>query len=158
MAGLRGEGADEIEAIGIERAQAEIARADLVLWLGPEGEGPADAWEIEPQCDRDGHKPKSDPRYRVSVVTEEGLGTLKQGLIAHATASMPRPGETALNRRQRGLIEQAGEALRAAAIERDPLLLAEELRQARIAFDRLVGRSATEDVLDALFGRFCIGK
>ena len=36
MAGLR-ETDEEIEAIGVERAQAEMERADLVLWLGPEG-------------------------------------------------------------------------------------------------------------------------
>ena len=158
MAGLREQGTDEVEAIGIERAQAEIARADLVLWLGPEGAGPAQAWEIEPQCDRADHPAKRSPRYRVSAVTEEGLGELKQGLIDHAAAAIVRPGETALNRRQRGLLAQARDALRSAAGERDPLLLAEGLRQARLAFDRLVGRSATEDVLAALFGRFCIGK
>ena len=158
MAGLRDRGADEVEAIGIARAEAEIAKADLVLWLGPEGEGPAHAWEIEPQCDRAGHPAKVSPRYRVSAVTEQGLDALRRGLIAHAGAAMPRPGEIALNRRQRELLEQAGDALVSAAREHDPLLLAEGLRQARLAFDGLVGRSATEDVLDALFGRFCIGK
>jgi tRNA modification GTPase len=40
----------------------------------------------------------------------------------------------------------------------DPLLIAEQLRRARAAFDALIGRAATEDMLDALFGRFCIGK
>jgi tRNA modification GTPase len=157
MAGLREGGADMVEDIGIARAQAEIARADLVLWLGPEGEGPAEAWEIAPQCDRDGYS-KRAPLHRVSAVTGEGLVELKRGLIDHATVAMPRPGETALNRRQRGVLEQAAAALRTAEAERDPLLLAEDLRQARLAFDRLVGRSGTEDVLDALFGRFCIGK
>jgi tRNA modification GTPase len=39
-AGLRDEGGDAIEAIGIDRARGELARADVVLWLGPEGEGP----------------------------------------------------------------------------------------------------------------------
>ncbi|HEY6815942.1 MAG TPA: tRNA uridine-5-carboxymethylaminomethyl(34) synthesis GTPase MnmE [Croceibacterium sp.] len=158
MAGLRDEGADVIEAIGIERARAEIQRADLVLWLGPEREGPEGAWEIEPQCDRLEHPVKRHPRYRVSAVTGDGLGELKRGLIAHAGSAMPGPGETALNRRQRGLLEQAWAALLGATRERDPLLVAEGLRQARLAFDRLVGRSTTEDLLDALFGRFCIGK
>jgi tRNA modification GTPase len=158
MAGLRGESADEIEQIGIARAHREIARADLVLWLGPEGHGPAGAWEIEPQCDRAGHRAKDAPAYRVSAVTEEGLGELKQGLIDHAAAAMPRPGEAALNVRQRALIDDAACALDAATGETDPLLVAEGLRRCRLAFDRLVGRSATEDVLDALFGRFCIGK
>jgi len=158
MAGLRAAGADQVESIGIERAQAEIARADLVLWLGPEGEGPADAWEIEPQCDRPNHSAKTAPRYRLSAVTGEGLDALKQGLIERARAVMPGPGEAALNRRQRGLLEQASLALRSATGETDPLLLAEDLRQARLAFDRLIGHSGTEAVLDALFGRFCIGK
>lgn len=158
MAGLREGGADVVENIGIERAQAEIENADLVLWLGPEGEGPPGAWEIEPKADRQDHQVKCAPHYRVSGVTEEGLSELKQGLIAHAAEAMPGPGETALNRRQRGLLEQAVVALRSAAQERDPLLLAEDLRQARAAFDRLVGRSGTEDVLDALFARFCVGK
>ena len=38
------------------------------------------------------------------------------------------------------------------------LLVAEELRRVRLAFDRLIGRATTEDMLDTLFGRFCIGK
>ena len=71
---------------------------------------------------------------------------------------MPKPGETVLNRRQRNLLAQALAALELAEGEADTLLLAEQFRQARLAFDRLVGRSSTEDVLDALFGRFCIGK
>ena len=45
-----------------------------------------------------------------------------------------------------------------AAQAHDPLLAAEHLRLARLALDRLVGRSGTEDMLDALFDRFCIGK
>jgi tRNA modification GTPase len=158
MAGLRDAGGDSIEAIGIARAEAEIARADLVLWLGAEDAGPRSAWEIEPQCDLADHPAKSAPRYRVSARTGENLAALKEGLIAEASGVMPRPGETALNRRQRDLLDQARAALAAAQRQSDPLLLAEGLRQARLAFDRLTGRSSTEDVLDALFGRFCIGK
>jgi tRNA modification GTPase len=158
MAGLRELGADPVEAIGITRAEAEIARADLVLWLGPEGEGPTGAWEIEPQCDRSDHPAKAAPRYRVSAVTGENLAALKRSLVAEAAGAMPKPGETALNRRQRDLLAQALAALKAATGDTDPLVLAESLRQARLAFDRFVGRSSTEDVLDALFGRFCIGK
>ena len=158
MAGLREFGSDPVEAIGIERAQAEIGRADLVLWLGPEGQGPAGAWEIDPQCDRDDRVVKASPRYRVSAMTGESVSELKRGLIAEAAQAMPRPGQTALNRRQRHLLEEARDALLVAARQADPLLLAEGLRQSRLSFDRLAGRSATEDVLDALFGRFCIGK
>lgn len=158
MAGLREDSADPVEAIGIARAQAEITRADLVLWLGPEGAGPAPSWEIEAQCDRADHPGKSQPRYRVSALTGENLTALKQGLIEAAAAAMPKPGEAALSRRQRALLEEGLAALRTAAEEADPLLVAEALRLTREAFDRLTGRTSTEDVLDALFGRFCIGK
>ena len=40
----------------------------------------------------------------------------------------------------------------------DLLLVGEGLRTARVAFDKLLGRSGVEDMLDALFSRFCIGK
>lgn len=159
MAGLRDESGDAVEAIGIERAAAEVTRADLVLWLGGEGEGPPAAWEIEAQCDREGHRAiKRAPRHRVSALTGENIDELKHALVAEASAAMPRPGETALGRRQRDLLGQARDALSEAREEADPLLTAEALRQARLAFDRLVGRASTEDVLDTLFGRFCIGK
>ena len=158
MAGLRDEGAEEIETIGIERARGELGRADLVLWLGPEGEGPPGAWDIEAQTDRAGHATKRAPQYRISALTGEGMPQLRDALVERARAMMQAPGKTALHRRQRELLGKAAAALRGAGEQSDPLVIAEHLRQARIAFDALVGRSATEDMLDALFGRFCIGK
>jgi tRNA modification GTPase len=157
-AGLREESADAIEVIGIERARQALALADLVLWLGPEGEGPADAWEVAAQTDRADHPGKQAPRHRVSAVTGEGVSGLREDLVAAALRAMPTPGEAALNQRQHRLIGEAVAALDGAGEERDPLLVAERLRQARLAFDALLGRTATEDMLDALFGRFCIGK
>lgn len=157
-AGLREEAGDTVEAIGVERARDAVERADLVLWLGEEGEGPLEAWEIEPQSDRPGHPAKRDPRHRVSAVTGEGLSALRSDLIDIARTALPRPGEAALNARQHELLSQAEAVLGFAATIDDPLLIAENLRLARVAFDALVGRSTTEDMLDALFGRFCIGK
>lgn len=158
MAGLRDDAGDEIEAMGIERANSEIAKADLVLWLGPEGEGPRASWEIAAQCDRPDHHPKTAPLHRISAVTGEGIAELRQALILEARAVMPKPGQSVLNARQRNLLIQAHEALDQATLQSDPLLLGENLRQARLAFDQLIGRASTEDVLDTLFGRFCIGK
>jgi tRNA modification GTPase len=158
MAGLREAGTDAIEAIGIDRAHGEIARADLVLWLGHEGKGPDDCWEIDAQCDRTDRQAKSNPDWRVSAMTGEGLAALKLALVDHARSHMPGPTDLALNRRQRELVSQASASLTSTGRHTDPLIMAEHLRQARLAFDTLLGRTATEDVLDALFGRFCIGK
>ena len=158
LAGLRDAASDAIETIGIERARTEIGRADLVLWLGPEGEGPQGAWEIEAQADVPGHQIKRAPQFRLSAVTGEGMSDLRSALIAAARTAMPRPGQAALNARQRDRLGEAANALSVAELETDPLLVAENLRHARLGFDALVGRTSTEDVLDALFGRFCIGK
>lgn len=156
-AGLHEGTGDAIEAIGIDLARAELERADLVLWLGPEGEGPDDAWEIEAQADRDDRLRKTRAAHRVSAVTGEGLDGLRQALVDHARAAMPAPGEAALNARQRAFLREAHDALAGAGAV-DPLLTAEAFRLARVSFDRLTGRATTEDMLDALFGRFCIGK
>ena len=157
-AGLRSETEDEIEQIGIQRARGEIERADLVLWLGPEGEGPRGAWEIETMIDQADHIAKAAPRHRISSITLEGVGDLVKDLVAHARDAMPKPGQVALARHQRALLAEAREAIEGASGESDMLIVAEHLRRARMAFDRLTGRAATEDMLDTLFGRFCIGK
>ena len=156
-AGLRDGSADPIEAIGIARAEAELARADLVLWLGPEGLGPERAWEIESKSDAGGTG-KAAPRHRVSARTGAGVDDLHRALVDHARAAMPRPGEVALTARQHGLVGEASTALLSIGEREDYLLTAEKLRLARVAFDRLIGRASTEDMLDTLFGRFCIGK
>lgn len=160
MAGLREQGGDAIESIGIDRAHSEIARADLVLWLGPEGEGPEGAWEIDAQCDRADRHAKGRPDFSISALTGEGMDGLKRALVDYASGRMPGPGDLALNLRQRTLVREAHDALSGArdGVASDPLILAEQLRQARLSFDALTGRASTEDVLDALFGRFCIGK
>ena len=153
-AGLREGSADAIEVQGITRARKALARADLILWLGAEGEGPAGAWEIAAKSDLG--RSKRAASATVSATTGEGVADLKNLLVGYARAALPAQGATALNRRQHALLAEAAAAL---SIETsNPLIKAENLRAARIAFDRIAGRASTEDMLNALFGRFCIGK
>lgn len=160
-AGLHDCAHDPVEKIGIDRARSVARDANLVLWLGPEGEGPAGAWEIATKADiagQTGTESKARARHIVSGLMHMGLDELRADLIKAAENAMPRLGDAALNQRQATLLARVREALRAAMGHSDPLLVAEELRVARVALDSLVGRAATEDMLDALFGRFCIGK
>lgn len=157
-AGLHDAVDDEVEAIGIERALEALDRADLVLWLGPEGAGPDGAWEIAAQIDRGDAPEKSAARHRISAKTGEGIAALRDDLIATARAAMPKPGEAGLNERQYTHLSHGQRALAAARFEHDSLLMAEALRLARVSFDALLGRTTTEDMLDSLFARFCIGK
>ncbi|ARU17551.1 tRNA uridine-5-carboxymethylaminomethyl(34) synthesis GTPase MnmE [Croceicoccus marinus] len=156
-AGLRDDTGDVIEAIGIQRAADELARADLVLWLGEPGQGPDESWQIATKIDIEpGERPSAD--FRVSSATGEGIDALRTALVDQAREAMPKPGQIALHDRQAGLIARSHEALIDAGGNHDLLLVAEGLRRARTAFDQLLGRTGTEDMLDALFGRFCIGK
>lgn len=160
-AGLRDESSDAIERIGIERATASIATADVVLWLGPEGEGPTHPHlvEIEAQCDRTDHRAKANADLiRLSARSGEGMDALIAYLIAAAGKLMPPDNGFAINQRQRERLRAMAACL-ADAIEVDDMVIVGELvRQAREMLDRLTGQAGTEDVLDALFGRFCIGK
>lgn len=154
-AGLRSS-EDVVEAIGIARAEAEISAAQLLLWLGPADGAPNrdNVILVAAKSDLD----RERPGLLVSTVTGEGLTALTELLAERAAAILPRGDEVALDRRQRDLLTEAARALGSAAIERDPVLVAEELRIARQAVDRISGRAGVEDLLDALFGRFCLGK
>lgn len=157
-AGLRDGGADEIEVVGIERARGEFAKADVILWLGSAGEGPEGCWEIAARSDALDFETKQGADHIVSAITGDGVSCLKEALVDRARESMPKPGEAALNARQFARLSEAREGLMGAKSHTDLLLIGEELRSARLAFDRLIGRATTEEMLDALFGRFCIGK
>ncbi len=159
-AGLRHDSSDIIEAIGIERAEAAIAAADMLLWLGTEREGPSHSQllEVEAKIDDPTHAPKSNAAIRVSAKTGEGLARLVAWLTDTGRHLLPPADAFAINRRQNALLAEAAHSLQRAADSEDLLITAEELRQARLALDALTGRASTEDMLDALFGRFCIGK
>ena len=83
---------------------------------------------------------------------------MADAIAAYVATLLPSEDKVALNRRQAELLGEAELALRRAAASSDPVLLSEDLRAARASFDRLTGRAGVEDVLDALFGRFCVGK
>ena len=159
-AGLRGDSGDEIEMIGIERAEAAIATADIVLWLGAEGQGPehSDLIEVAAKADDPHNVAKSASALKVSARTGEGIQLLVETLIETGRELLPPPDSIAMNRRQHRLLGEATVALARVGQLNDPLMMAEELRQARLALDALTGRAGTEDMLDGLFGRFCIGK
>ena len=159
-AGLRdAEGA--IEAEGVRRARQRADEADLVLFLvGPDDHNatiPPDAVEVQSKADI-----RSDPvgeQLRVSTVTGEGLAALEALLIERA-GTLAGAGQDALvtNARQRDALVECRDAMVAASEENDPVLRAESLRVAMRALGRLTGRVGVEDILDIVFGRFCIGK
>ena len=160
-AGLRVAGDDAIEAIGIDRAGAAIAAADILLWLGAVADCPAhpNAITITAQSDRLPTDPAAD--LALSAQTGVGMAALHGMIVATAQKLVPIEGEAALHARQRDALTEAANWLminKESLEGRDPVLIGERLRLARLALDRIAGRAGVEDMLDALFGRFCIGK
>lgn len=153
-AGLREQAGDAIEAIGIARAGEALAAADIILWLGEAEGAPEGALIVAAKADL-GERREG---LSVSVVTGEGIGALRHAIIARGRALLPRPGALALNARHRDILGLVLAELSAAEASEDPLIIAEHLRQARGRLDAITGKSGVEDMLDALFGAFCIGK
>lgn len=179
-AGVR-EAGDPVEQEGIRRAIARAADADLTLWVqelgasdgaaAPLGRVPGSVlWDVFNKADLVDSAPQraglSDresqaPVFCVSAVTGTGLDKLLASVQAHVGACFGA-GEPALvtRARHRAALEQAVAALVRAEGSKalGDEVLAEELRLAARALERLLGRIDVEDVLDVVFRDFCIGK
>ncbi|MFN7484373.1 MAG: tRNA uridine-5-carboxymethylaminomethyl(34) synthesis GTPase MnmE [Betaproteobacteria bacterium] len=181
-AGLRlpHEAADEVERIGIARSWEAIAGADVVLFLrdlSRRGEPAYDAADAEIAA----LLPAATPRLEVwnkadaatagvpdgamalSARTGAGLDALRRALLAQAGWQPAAEGLFIARTRHVQALREARahlEAAQAHAAVRDAALdlLAEELRLAHRALMAITGEYGTEDLLGAIFGRFCIGK
>ncbi len=162
-AGLR-ETADEVEAEGVRRAQSRAEAADLIIAVAaapspvfppiPPGRAvlhvitKADLFEATPLG-----------FTTVSVTTGQGLPALRQILIRQARQLTDLRGAPALARpRHLACAREAAAALDRALALDEPELRGEELRAAAAALGRLTGVIGVEEVLDAVFSGFCIGK
>ena len=161
MAGLRSTDS-RAEAEGVRRAEAEIARADLVLWLVAPDVDPLDPpvqsplWTVGTKADLAPVR----AHYVLSVETGIGVDALLVALAGFAETAAGA-GAPALVSRERDLValQSAQQALdRFISDGATDEIAAEHLRQASLALERLLGRIDTEQVLDRLFASFCIGK
>jgi tRNA modification GTPase len=166
-AGIR-ETDDPIEQEGVRRAQLRAAEADLTLWVtepiadevpAPHGRH----WHIRNKADLIDAAAKvsqaSETALVVSAKTGLGLAVLVEAVSQFAAGALG--GESALltRERHRNLLRGTLEALNR-SLEHDlpDDLVAEELRSAAWSLGRLLGRVDVEDLLDAIFRDFCIGK
>lgn len=181
-AGLRlpHEAADEVERIGIARSWEAIAGADVVLHLrdlSRRGEPAYDAADAEiaallpPSTPRlvvwnkadAATAPAPEGTLALSARTGAGLPALRQALLGQAGWQPAAEGLFIARARHVQALREAARHLQAAgahAAVRDAALdlLAEELRLAHHALMAITGEYGTEDLLGAIFGRFCIGK
>lgn len=162
-AGLR-ESSDEIEVEGVRRARQRADNADLVLRLrSPDSEperGVIGRSEVAVATKLDLGGSARLGEVGVSAVTGVGLPELIE-LIATRLGKLGQAEPALVTReRQRVAVSDAAVAIERAALlpHEQPELIAEELRLAVRALERLIGKVDVEDVLDSLFSGFCIGK
>ncbi len=156
-AGIR-ESDDVVERMGVARAEQESIGADILLWLGDKTEKIVHPRLVHVQTKSDLNTAEaSADALCLSSVTGKGVDRLWETIIALASDFVPQENQAALNRRQADALASAVTSLKMASAT-DILLTAHGLRVAQDALDRLSGRTGMEDMLDALFGRFCLGK
>jgi tRNA modification GTPase len=179
-AGLR-EAGDEIEVEGIRRSHEALARAELILQVLDASEPltPADEKYLHEFAGRKRIlvRNKLDlparlvlpgsieaPVVDVSCATGAGIEALKDRLKELVWAGEIRAEmlEVMINsRHQEALARARAATLRTIeALQADLTLelVAMDLRIATNAIGEVVGKTTTEDVLDAIFNQFCIGK
>lgn len=178
-AGLN-DSADSIEASGIERARAAAAMADAILlvldrsqplpgaigrFLAQEREGrllvALNKCDLAPALSRTQFDAEV---VEVSALRGDGLDVLEDALAAvvldgHASGAselvITNSRHAAALRRAEEHTRLALDGLRAGVVED---LIAIDLRAALDALGEITGETAGEDVLDAIFSKFCIGK
>jgi tRNA modification GTPase len=166
-AGIR-DSADPVEQEGVARARRRAASADLTLWLddGSGGSAPSvgsPVLTVRTKIDllRPDASASATAKFAISAKTGAGVDRLLDALadLAEERMSSREPALLIVERHRRAF-EDAREALAATlgpeAAEWE--LIAEDLRRAAAAMDRVVGRIGAEDVLGEIFARLCVGK
>lgn len=184
-AGLR-DALDEVEKIGVERAWAEIASADAVLFLHDLTRHAADYLAADAHIaevllrELPRNTPIIDVWNKSDAAGADLLGTISGGVLISAKTgdglqalraqllqvvgwqAAPEGVFMARERHVRALnrvadqLAKADAQLRAARPALD--LLAEDLRQAQLHLSEITGAFTPDDLLGEIFSRFCIGK
>jgi tRNA modification GTPase len=172
-AGLRAS-ASELEREGIARAERSLQLADLCLHIADrnaprpphfdERTGEAKEIVVLNKSDLPENSDwKNFRALRISCVTGEGLPQLEKEILARITQQNLRPESTvAINTRHRDCLRRALEACDRARASMgwalSPEYVAVDLNEALRAVGEVIGAVDVEQILESVFGQFCIGK
>jgi tRNA modification GTPase len=160
-AGMR-ESENPVEQEGVRRARDRASQADLVVWVEDARDRATQEHSSRLRGIGGGARSKADlgpagngesiaPAGEASAAEAQWVVWNKADLLDTKNKS------EALNHRYH-FIASAVEALQRALLSPNEDIIAEDLRSAARALGKLTGRVDVEDVLDRIFGQFCIGK
>lgn len=157
-AGLR-DTSDVVEQMGVERAQRLIETANLVVQVVHPDDEPeiiAEALTVFTHADV---KDRSSEALSISSTTGAGIESLLKAIGQQLSMDLPSPDDVAFsNVRQREAVSRAVKELEAVSLNLPLDINGQHLRYAGQALAEVTGDVDVEDVLDVIFGNFCIGK
>ncbi|MBR7162742.1 MAG: tRNA uridine-5-carboxymethylaminomethyl(34) synthesis GTPase MnmE [Clostridia bacterium] len=166
-AGLR-ESDDVVEAIGVEKARKAIEGADVVLYVldGTKDLKPdqitttGKVYYVYNKCDKQGFSaPEGENIFIVSAVSGQGIGDLASA-IASVYEEGTIDGDLITSQRHVSALKSAILAIQSAVSNKtdtiDCVLI--DLREAYNHLGEITGATATEDIVDNIFSKFCVGK
>ena len=157
-AGLRETG-DVVEQMGVERAQKLIETANLVVQVvhpNDEPQSMAEALTVFTHADV---KDRSSEALAISSTTGAGIDSLLKVIGKQLSMALPSPDDVAFsNVRQREAVSRAVTELESVSPDLPLDINGQHLRYAGQALAEVTGDVDVEDVLDVIFGNFCIGK
>jgi tRNA modification GTPase len=176
-AGIRNT-ANEVEKIGIDRARESAENADLIMVVLDAGSpiteedmalinvpGGVPRVVVLNKIDKNSVAPANiHTDVQTSATVGTGIEDLKRKLASCMTGQVEKAhgGVTITNARHRNLLEEAASALESSLAEigkkESAEFIAHHLQAAMTALGKITGEVTTEDVLNEIFSKFCIGK
>jgi len=173
---------DEAESIGIQKSLEALADADLVLVVLDASEPMSSEDEtllqqveqraaivVQNKADLVGAESPSKPgpakpEIRTSAISGQGVSELRESILRHLTGESGSGAESGFltNARHQKLVQDSIIALDSAGdasknrIPHEMVLL--DLYNALKALDEITGATTTDDILNLIFSRLCIGK
>lgn len=161
-AGLRTRGS-LVEREGIRRAENAVKSADLIVYLKEEGDGIVLPKEVPvvtvgAKCDLGR---KKDCELYVSSRTGEGIEALREAIYEKGFGR-ENDGAYLLEERHYEALSKACGALERALCGAEAgvptELIAEDLKSAYLFLGRISGETASENIIEEIFSKFCVGK
>lgn len=181
-AGIR-KTSDEVESLGVDRSLRSIEGADLTIWVVDASEKLTDEEkelgrkiagglhiivlnksDLPPAVTKTALRSifPDSPIIQLSALRREGVDELKDRIVDEVSGGRSLAGGYGVTARQTECLTNAvasvKEALRALTEELGEDVSISCVAEARSQLSSLLGLDCTEDLLDAVFGKFCVGK
>lgn len=162
-AGIR-EQAGKVEKMGIERAKSAIRTADIVLFLTDGTDAPPNGINgktITVFNKIDIVNPIGSYDIAISAKTGEGLDKLKKLISSAAIGESSLDKTYIVEERHFNALTRAHASVEGAILNIDnltPDLIAVDLKEAWNALGEITGETANEEIINAVFAKFCVGK